>query len=65
MIDYLLASDFVQVGKEHALARRADVMKGALQNHGGYYAHERQLSGAVAPLVGGFIINGNECGRGS
>lgn len=40
-------------------------MKGALQNHGGYYAHERQLSGAVAPLVGGFIINGNECGRGS
>ena len=40
-------------------------MRGVLQNHGGYYAHDHQLSDAVVPLVGGFIMIGNECERGS
>lgn len=55
----------MQVGEQHALTRRADVMHGVLQNHGGYYAHDHQLSDAVVPLVGGFIMIGNECERGS
>ena len=64
MIDYLLASDFVQVGKDHALAQRADVMKGALHNHAGFHAHERQRTSTIAPVVRGFKINGDECGWG-
>ena len=39
-------------------------MKGALHNHSGFHAHERQRTSTVAPVVRGFKINGNECGRG-
>ncbi len=38
-------------------------MKGALHNHAGFHAHERQRTGTVAPVVRGFKINGDECGR--
>ena len=60
-----LPADAVQGGKDHARARRADVMKGALHNHAGFHAHQRQRTGTVAPVVRGFKIDGDEGGRGS
>ena len=61
---HLLPADAVQVGEDHARARRADVMKGALHNHAGFHAHQRQRTSAVTPVVRGFKIDGDEGGRG-
>ena len=61
---HLLPADAVQVCKDHARARRADVMKGALHNHAGFHAHQRQRTSTVTPIVCGFKIDGNEGGRG-
>lgn len=61
---HLLPADAVQVGKDHARARRADVMKGALHNHAGFHAHQRQRASTVAPVVRGFKVDGDECGWG-
>ena len=44
------------------VARRADVMKGALHNRANFHAHERQHTSTIAPVVRGFKIDGNECG---
>ena len=38
-------------------------MKGALHNHAGFHAHQRQRTGAVTPVVRGFKIDGDEGGR--
>ncbi len=42
----------------------ADVMKGALHNHAGFHAHQRQRTGTVAPVVRGFKVDGDDGGRG-
>ena len=47
------------------VARRADVMKGALHNRANFHAHERQHTSTFAPVVRGFKIDGNECGGGA
>ncbi len=44
------------------VARRADVMKGALHNRANFHAHERQHTSTIAPVVRGFKIDGTECG---
>jgi len=45
-------------------SRWEDVMKGALHNHAGFHAHQRQCTSTVTPVVRGFKVDGDECGRG-
>ena len=46
---HLVPADAVQVGKDHALTRRTDVMKGALHNQAGFHAHQRQRTSTAPP----------------